>query len=601
MSKLTFYLLVFTLNIILSQIELFSNENQLRSLEGKEKPKKKGNVSPQQNSKLLQTLYSDSYSNNFYYTTLYITDKKIKQTYLIDTGSATMSSPCGPCEYCGKQKKNYFDPSNKKGNEALKCGSKICKMVPATNCKVKEKNIDKKACSFFSQKPNGDGLKGYYLSNIVYFEADKNLTSTNLKKIYRSYALPIGCTLGEFGKYKDMNVDGVIGLNNDKGSFTNVLYNLKIIKKNIFTLCFGLEGGYMSMGEIDTSYHQAKKINYVPFQNSTNYLIRVNGIQIGKNKRTKTNLFANIDTGSTFTYLPKNLYKSVFTEFEQLCTTKKGNNICGNFQVEADYGYCSAFKDRESLFKTINEKWPTIILELNKNIEYIWKPINYYYYYIKGDVRKACFGLLSHNSDSIILGTNFMHGHDIVFDKEGQSLGFVPADCSRRNIMWNRMAGNLPSANKTKSDPVSIDKEIHKNEKEKKFNLGDNNNKEGVEFIKGRNKELEILNDFKLIKFIIILISVLVIVIILLVVIILLILRKREYQHYSNITNDENNKLNTPQINIEEPVETKNIIDEPKVTNDLNNNVELYDTKDNSKVTTDEVQFLKNIMKNTNK
>ena len=601
MSKLTFYLLVFTLNIILSQIELFSNENQLRSLEGKEKPKKKGNESPQQDSKLLQTLYSDSYSNNFYYTTLYITDKKIKQTYLIDTGSSIMSSPCGPCEYCGKQKKNYFDPSNKKGNEALKCGSKICKMVPATNCNVKEKNIDKKACSFFSQKPNGDGLKGYYLSNIVYFEADKNLTSTNLKKIYRSYALPIGCTLGEFGKYKDMKVDGVMGLNNDKGAFTNVLYNLKIIKKNIFTLCFGLEGGYMSLGEIDTSYHQAKKINYVPLQNSTNYSIRVNGIQIGKNKRTKTSILANIDTGSTFTYLPKNLYKSVFTEFEQLCTTKKGNNICGKFQVEADYGYCSAFKDRESLFKIINEKWPTITLELDKNIEYIWKPINYYYYYIKGDVRKACFGLLSHNSNTIILGTNFMHGHDIIFDKEGKSLGFVPADCSRRNLMWNRMKGNLPSVSKAKSDPVSIDKEIHKNEKEKKFNLGDNNNKEGVEFIKGRNKELEILNDFKLIKFIIILISVLVIVIILLVVIILLILRKREYQQYSNITNDENNKLNTPQLNIEEPVETKNISDEPKITNDLNNNVELYDTNDNRKVTTDEVQFLKNIMKTTNK
>ena len=163
------------------------------------------------------------------------------------------------------------------------------------------------------------------------------------------------------------------------------------------------------------------------------------------------------------------------------------------------------------------------------------------------------------------------------------------------------MKGNLPSVSKTKYDPVSIDKEIHKNEKEKKFNLGDNNNKEGVEFIKGRNKELEILNDFKLIKFIIILISVLVIVIILLVVIILLILRKREYQQYSNITNDENNKLNTPQLNIEEPVETKNIIDEPKITNDLNNNVELYDTNDNKKVTTDEVQFLKNIMKITNK
>ena len=105
MSKLTLYLLVLTLNIILSKIGLFSNENLLRSLQGKDKRKKKEKEILQQNSKLLQTLYSDSYSNNFYYTTLYITDKQIKQTYLIDTGSAIMSSPCGPCEYCGKQKK----------------------------------------------------------------------------------------------------------------------------------------------------------------------------------------------------------------------------------------------------------------------------------------------------------------------------------------------------------------------------------------------------------------------------------------------------------------------------------------------------------------
>ena len=512
-----------------------------------------------------------------------------------------MSSPCFPCEFCGKQKKNYFDPSNKKGNEPLTCGSKICKMVPATGCMTKEKEIDKKSCSFFSQKPNGDGVRGYYLSNIVYFEDDKNMTSTQLKKVYRSYALPIGCTLGEYGKYKDMNADGVIGLNNDKGSFTSILYNLKIIKKNIFTLCFGLEGGYMSFGEIDTTFHQGKKINYVPLQNSTNYLIEINGIQMGKNKRTKTNIVANIDTGSTFTYLPKKLYKIVIKEFDQLCTTQKGNNLCGQFQVDADYGYCSAFKDRESLFNAINEKWPTITLELSKNVEYIWHPINYYYYYIKGDVRKACFGLLSHNSDNIILGTNFMHDHDIIFDKESNFLGFVPADCSRRNIMWSRMKGILPSSSKAKSDPVSVDKEIHKNEKEEKFKLGDNNNKEGVEFIKGRNQELDIIKDFKLIKFIIILISVLVIVIILLVVIILLILRKREYQNYSNIMNEERHKLYAPQNNIEDSVENKNRIEEPTNNNEFSNNATLSDTTDNSKAINEEIEFLKNIMKKTNK
>ena len=38
-----------------------------------------------------------------------------------------------------------------------------------------------------------------------------------------------------------------MGLNNDKGSFVSVLNQLKIVYKNLFSLCFGLEGRYISI------------------------------------------------------------------------------------------------------------------------------------------------------------------------------------------------------------------------------------------------------------------------------------------------------------------------------------------------------------------
>jgi hypothetical protein len=70
--------------------EEFNSENNLRLL--KPTPildsKTKNVDSLKLHSKLLQTLYSDSYSNNYYYTTLYIGPSKIKQTYLIDTTNA---------------------------------------------------------------------------------------------------------------------------------------------------------------------------------------------------------------------------------------------------------------------------------------------------------------------------------------------------------------------------------------------------------------------------------------------------------------------------------------------------------------------------------
>ena len=553
-----------------------------------EKPKEKEFVI--EKTKLLQTLYSDSFSNNFYYTTLYISDRKIKQTYMVDTSSSIMSSPCAPCEYCGKHKTNYYDFVKKKLSNPLLCGSKVCKMLPANGCLGKDKNIQKKTCSFYRQNQNTDGLRGYYLSNIVYFEQDRNLTSSQQKKLYRSYAIPLGCTSGEYGKYKDIKADGIMGLNNDQGSFPTLLYNLKIIKRNLFSLCLGLEGGYMSLGEIDSVYHASKTIQYLPLLNSSYYFINVNGIQIGNNKRTKYNLVANINSKTPFTHLPKNLYQTILDEFNKACTNKKGHNKCGKFQTTPNYGYCADFEDRETLFKTVNENWPNITLELHKNIEYKWKPINYYYYYFNKNQRKACLGFNIHKFSNIILGSNFMHGHDIIFDKEHHSLGFVEADCSRRNIMWNNMKGIISApATKDKKDPVLEDKEIHKNEKENNFKLGDNNSKEAVEFIKGKNKELQISSDKNLNKLVMILIFILVVVIVLLVVIIILICNKMEYVKYEKKGGSFSDEINTVYIphNSNEEPNTLNLQEEDKDNKSEENK---------SAEINQEINFLKSIM-----
>ena len=105
------------------------------------------------------------------------------------------------------------------------------------------------------------------------------------------------------------------------------------------------------------------------------------------------------------------------------------------------------------------------------------------------------------------------------------------------------MKGILPSpTSKVKSNPVLADKEIHKNEK--RFNLGDNDNKGEVKFIEGKNKELD-FNDFKLINYIILLISILLVVIVLLIVIIVLMCNKKEYSKLQNLS-EESSQLNAP-------------------------------------------------------
>ena len=504
-------LLFFIINECIAQKEKANKENHFRSL----KPTPlldsatKNSASLKLHSKLLQTVYSESYSKNYYYTTLYIGPQHIKQTYIIDTGSSIMSSPCKPCTECGANKKNYFYTPLKK-HKTLKCGTKVCKMVPATNCVYKEdKEENNKLCSYNVKQSSGDGISGYYLDDIVYFETDNNITSSPLRrKMYRSYALPIGCTTAEYGKYKDLNADGIMGVNNNEKSFINLLYNLKIINRDIFSLCFSLRGGYMSLGEIDKTYHKSKKIQFVPLLKSNIfYLIKIKGIMVGNNKNTvNSKSIASIDTGNTISYFPPFIYKSLIKEFSHFCKKKGGS--CGNFQFDSELGYCASFKDRESLFKAISEYWPNITLQLDKDTEYIWKPINYYYYFFKSNTRKACLGFNSHKSQNIVLGTNFVHGHDIIFDRANQRLGFV------------------------ETNPALVDKEIHKSEKEGKFNLGDNTNNKVVDFVQGHNTELDFSNDFKLVNFIILLTSIAIVVVVIVVVVSNLLCSKREYLKY---------------------------------------------------------------------
>ena len=520
-------------------------------------------------SKLLQTVYSDSFSKNFYYTTLYVGHNKVRQTYLIDTGSSIMASPCSPCAECGQHKNPFYYDKNRH-HKPLKCSSDICKLTPTTSCVNKKLQfLSSATCSFQVNRASGDGIMGYYMRDIVYMETDRkkktNPNPNSFRKVYRSYALPVGCTTAELGKYKELNTDGIMGMSNNPKSFISILYNLKVINRNVFSLCFGLRGGYMSLGEIDKTYHKSEYIDYVPLlTSSVHYLIKLNSMRIGDRKNIiKTPIITSIETGNTISYFPSYVFKEITNQFKDFCMNNGGK--CGNFTFDHDYGYCASFPERESLFKSIYQYWPNITLHFGES-EYVWKPINYYYYHFTIHQRKACLGFNYHSSDRIILGANFIHGHDIIFDRTGQRLGFVPADCSRGNLIWNRWQGilglNAPTFETT--DPIMMDKELHHNEEENKFHLGDNNRDDMIDFIQGHNTELD-RKEFSTINFITLIISIVIVTIMVVVILSVLLCgrKKLTYEEQENeYTTEENpNEINNVDDNNAEPEDNSNKID----------------------------------------
>ena len=135
-----------------------------------------------------------------------------------------------------------------------------------------------------------------------------------------------------------------------------------------------------------------------------------------------------------------------------------------------------------------------------------------------------------HKSERVILGANFIHGHDIIFNRATRQLGFVQADCSRGNIIWSRFQTLMGNNVFETTDPIKMDKELHHSESENKFHLGDNNSEKTIHFIRGHNTELD-KKEFSMINFVILLVSIAIVSIVLIIVLAVLLCGKKSLKY----------------------------------------------------------------------
>ena len=278
-----------------------------------------------QSTSMIQSIYTDSVSNNYYYTILYIGRNLIRQAYLIDTDIDTLSSPCMSCFFCNRNKTNYYLYPIKK-IKRIKCDSEICSnILPSIGCPnpYKSKGFDR--CNFLSTKSNGDAMRGYFLKELVYFEDIRAQYNLNDNKTYRSRHIPIGCTKAEFGKYKNITVDGIMGLNNKKRSFVDILYKLKIIRRNLFSICLGHLGGYLALGGEMKDFRKGDNINYINLIKSDNsYLVKPTAIKLTYLTKNKIKVLGIIDSSTPITYFPNDLFAYIIGDFRNYFVNFRG-------------------------------------------------------------------------------------------------------------------------------------------------------------------------------------------------------------------------------------------------------------------------------------
>ena len=85
----------------------------------------------------------------------------------------------------------------------------------------------------------------------------------------------------------------------------------------------------------------------------------------------------------------------------------------------------------------IDNIWLNITFSIQGGYEFVWTPRNYYFN--NTDTKKegakllGCLGFIETAGSRFTFGSTWMHGHDIIFNRENSSIGFVQADCDRGN------------------------------------------------------------------------------------------------------------------------------------------------------------------------
>ena len=73
-------------------------------------------------------------------------------------------------------------------------------MLPSIGCIYPKNYIKTNQCAFLSTKLNGDGIRGYYIKDHIFFQEDKSPNDKNASRVYASHFIPIGCSLAQISK-----------------------------------------------------------------------------------------------------------------------------------------------------------------------------------------------------------------------------------------------------------------------------------------------------------------------------------------------------------------------------------------------------------------
>ncbi|XP_027149537.1 aspartic proteinase-like protein 1 isoform X2 [Coffea eugenioides] len=347
-----------------------------------------------------------------HYTWIDIGTPNVSFLVALDAGSDLFWVPCR-CIQCAPLSSSYYsmldrdlseyEPSRSSTSKPLSCSHQLCEL--GLNCQSPNGS-----CPYsvnYSENTSSSGLL---------FEDQLYLTSSGGGAPEGSIQAQviIGCGSKQSGSDLDGSApDGLLGLGPGKIAIPSLLARSGLVPHS-FSYCFDNSySGRMYFG--DQGPATQRSTTFVPYKGEySGYFIEVDDYCIGSFCLKQNGFQAQVDSGSSFTYLPSEDYKLFVAEFDkQMNATRSG--------IEK-FPYC--YKARSHGQPDV----PSMKFKFALNQSFVIENPMFHIIDYQGD-DLYCLGIQPLDGGIGIIGQNFMMGYRLVFDWENLKLGWSHSNC----------------------------------------------------------------------------------------------------------------------------------------------------------------------------
>ncbi|KAH7861334.1 hypothetical protein Vadar_024717 [Vaccinium darrowii] len=332
----------------------------------------------------------------------------------LDAGSDLLWVPCN-CIQCAPLSASYYssldrdlneyNPSGSSTSKHLSCGHQLCQLGP--NCQSPTQPCPY-TVNYFSEDTSSSG---FLVEDTLHLAGSGDTSNISVQA-----PVIIGCGRKQSGGYLDgVAPDGLMGLGLGEISVLSVLAKAGLVQ-NSFSLCFDDDdSGRLFFGDQGPAGQHS-----TPFLPSggkyITYIVGVKACCVGSSCLDKTSFQALVDSGASFTFLPKEAYEGVVEEFD-----RQVNATSTSFDgYPWKYCYNASSQDMP--------KTPSVALNFAVNNSFVvHDPV----FIVNGNqgVVGFCLAIQPTDEDIATIGQNFMTGYRMVFDRENLKLGWSRSNC----------------------------------------------------------------------------------------------------------------------------------------------------------------------------